>query len=204
MRQMGLKPSPNSAWKVKKSLGLQLGSINPEWCSLFLPIYPPNRQFLFSIHMRKLYQAWPWSLFCLVFVLCILLHKDSGIHSPSWLTPFRIPPIGYQEAFWDPICSPFTSQRRDLDVAPTQDRSISSNWAEHGTKMILLRCFYQKQELGAVSRWQMSILLTDSQALCWLLTERQTWLGFFLPSQNLTPPVYVNTPLPIHLLKSKF
>ena len=80
----------------------------------------------FSIHMRKLYQAWPWSLFCLVFVLCILLHKDSGIHSPSWLTPFRIPPTGYQAAFWDPICTPFSSQRRDLDVAPTQDRSSTN------------------------------------------------------------------------------
>lgn len=130
--------------------------------------------------------------------------KNQGLSSPRIWTKTKVLITLVQVSSHVHLKNPSLRPRFCLGELFSPGARISSHWAEHGTKMILLRCFYQKQELDAVSRWRMSILLTDSQALCWLLTERQAWLGFFLPSQNLTPPVYVNTPLPIHLLKSKF
>jgi hypothetical protein len=51
------------------------------------------------------------------------LHPSSsglGFHSPCCVTLARIFPTGYQTTYWDPSCTFFLKQRRDLHKEPTQ------------------------------------------------------------------------------------
>ena len=99
--------------------------------------------------------------------------KNQGLSSPRIWTKTKVLITLVQVRSHVHLKNPSLRPRFCLGKPFSPGAKISSNWAEHGTRMLLLRCFCQKQELAAVSRWQMSILLTDSQALCWLLIEGQ-------------------------------
>jgi hypothetical protein len=99
---------------------LELGSFSPEWFYFSFPTHQfPVELAFFNSQEETVQQAW---LYWLV-VDFYFLHPSSlglGFHSPCCVTLARIFPTGYQTTYWDPSCTFFLKQRRDLHKEPTQ------------------------------------------------------------------------------------